>query len=138
MQKDLLNLKETEELANELAGKLQPGQVVAFYGDLGSGKTTLIQFIAKKLGVTQPVTSPTFVLQKNYPLDDFSIAHIDCYRLNSLDEARGLGFEELFADPKYLIFVEWAEKIEGLLPENTIKIKLTTIDDNKRLATMSS
>jgi tRNA threonylcarbamoyladenosine biosynthesis protein TsaE len=138
MEKTLNNLEETEQLANELAGKLHPGQVVAFYGDLGTGKTTLIQFIAKKLGINQPVTSPTFVIQKNYPichpeLDSGSqIVHIDCYRLSSVDDAKDLGFEELFADQRSLIFVEWAEKIEELLPKNAVRIRLSTIDENRR------
>lgn len=133
MQKILHNLEDTKKLAKELVDLLKPGQVVAFYGDLGSGKTTLIQMIAKELGVKTPVTSPTFVIQKNYPLKDNNILiHIDCYRLSSPRDAEDLGFLDLFEDKNAIVLIEWAERIEELLPKGTIHIRLTEVDNNDR------
>lgn len=134
----LKNLNDTKKLAKKLASRLKPGQTVGFYGDLGAGKTTLVQMIAGELGVKEPVTSPTFVIQKNYQISGGELVHIDCYRLNTIDDVKDLGFEELFADPKKLVLIEWADRIEELLPQNCLRIRLSENDNNHREAVLEN
>lgn len=114
---------ETKKVAKLLAGdilrshlKTVKGLVLAFSGDLGSGKTTFIQGFLKGLGVKNKVTSPTFVIMKNYRL----AYHIDCYRLRKPAELINLGFKELLNKPKSIFLIEWAEKIKRILPKDTI------------------
>jgi len=109
--------------------------VVALGGDLGSGKTTFTQFLAKELGVTNYVTSPTFVIEKRYETKNSTyktLIHIDCYRLTKPEEMEHLGWKEIVADPSNLIIVEWPERIEAILPENSVKIDFEFVDENSR------
>lgn len=126
---------ETKKVAKLLAGdilkshlKTVKGLVLAFSGDLGSGKTTFIQGFLKGLGVKNKVTSPTFVIMKHYSArgDISSKArykrayHIDCYRLRKPAELNNLGFKELLNKPKSIFLIEWAEKIKRILPKDTV------------------
>lgn len=109
--------------------------VLALTGDLGAGKTTLTQSIGKKLGVTENMISPTFVIMKHYRLktsDYRLLVHIDAYRLESSREMMTLGFEELLADPQNLIVIEWPERIADILPADCIHISLEHLEENKR------
>lgn len=109
--------------------------VLALTGDLGAGKTTLTQSIGKKLGVTETMISPTFVIMKHYRLkisDYRLLVHIDAYRLESSREMMTLGFETLLADPENLIVVEWPERIADILPADSIRISLEHLEENKR------
>ncbi len=96
--------------------------IVAFSGDLGAGKTTMIKEIAKSLGVQQDLASPTYVIYKVYNLDQGrspfkKLIHGDMYRLESSGEIMQLGWEQLIADPENLILVEWPEKIADVIPD---------------------
>ena len=131
------NLEETYALAAELLAEIRKfslgkGVVVALRGDLGSGKTSFVQGVARALGITEHVTSPTFVLEKLYDINgdpDFSrLVHIDAYRLESEEDLRALRFSELSED-KNLVFVEWPEKVHIL---NVPTIELTFLDDHRR------
>lgn len=115
---------ETIAFGRELAARLKAGDVVALSGDLGAGKTCLVKGIAAGLGVTQEITSPTFTLIHEYP----PLAHVDLYRL---ENAEGIGLEEYLGGP-WITVIEWAEKIESLLPANTIHIRLAVTGDNTR------
>jgi tRNA threonylcarbamoyladenosine biosynthesis protein TsaE len=115
---------ETMEFGRQLAQSLRPGDVVALTGDLGAGKTCLVKGIAAGLGVTQEVTSPTFTLIHEYP----PLAHVDLYRL---DSAYGIGLED-YLGGQWITVIEWAEKIESLLPAHTKRIRLTALDDTTR------
>ncbi|OHA20735.1 MAG: tRNA (adenosine(37)-N6)-threonylcarbamoyltransferase complex ATPase subunit type 1 TsaE [Candidatus Taylorbacteria bacterium RIFCSPHIGHO2_02_49_25] len=115
--------------------------VVGLYGDLGSGKTTFTQAIGRALGITDPMQSPTFVLIKQYPLPVSKrytlnairyLIHVDAYRLKNSDELRNLCFGELLADPRNLIFVEWADRVVDILPENHRKLNFRFIDEKTR------
>lgn len=134
-------LAETAEFARRIlaqiaAVKKSQATVLALYGDLGSAKTTFTQFLAKELGVSDYVTSPTFVIEKRYQTASGApfkrLIHIDCYRLNNSDEMKHLGWTELAADPANLIVIEWPERIENILPKDTVKIEFAFVDENTR------
>jgi tRNA threonylcarbamoyladenosine biosynthesis protein TsaE len=115
---------ETRQFGEELARTLKPGDVIALIGDLGTGKTTLTKYIARELGIMQAITSPTFTIICEYKDGRLPLYHFDVYRLNSVDEMLELGYEEYFFGDGVCI-VEWADKIEELLPENTKTIHIT-------------
>lgn len=111
--------------------------VVALTGELGAGKTTLTQYLAKALGIEETIQSPTFVIMKFYPLlaspklseggyaSRYSLfAHIDSYRIEKIEEMQVLGLHKLIADPKNLILIEWPENISELLPDKRINVKI--------------
>ena len=106
-------------------------KVFLFYGEMGAGKTTLINSICTYLGVQERTSSPTFSIVNEYKYLNSSIFHFDFYRLKSQNEALDLGYEEYFYSGAYC-FVEWPEKIPELLPENYLKIKIEVMEDNKR------
>ena len=133
------NMEETHDLAARfVAGKLpccckkrDRATVVGLYGDLGAGKTSFTQGVAAAFGIRDCVTSPTFVLEKIYKLSgDQSyerLVHIDAYRLNRDEEMSQLGWEEIERNPGNIVFVEWPERVEGVLPKDMIKIYFETI-----------
>jgi tRNA threonylcarbamoyladenosine biosynthesis protein TsaE len=114
--------EDTRKVAGALAELLAPGDVVSLTGDLGAGKTTFVQGAARGLGVTDPVASPTFVLVREYR-GDVPVYHLDVYRLDRLQEVIDLGFEDLL-DPGSVIFVEWGDAIEPLLPDEHLRVEL--------------
>ncbi|MFZ2523485.1 MAG: tRNA (adenosine(37)-N6)-threonylcarbamoyltransferase complex ATPase subunit type 1 TsaE [Minisyncoccia bacterium] len=130
--------KDNLEVAKNFLENISSGEsavVVGLYGNLGVGKTAFTKAVAKKLGVEDVVTSPTFVIEKIYELTDQKfkhLIHIDAYRLESQDELLHLGWKEITSDPGNLIFIEWPERVSGIMPEH-IKIKFTTLpDENSR------
>lgn len=117
---------------SEISPKKDGATVVTLSGDLGAGKTTFTQGIAAALGVTETVTSPTFVLEKIYALTGQKwerLVHIDAYRLKGAHELGVLGWMELVADPVNFIVLEWPERVEGAIPEDAIKLKFETKGD---------
>jgi tRNA threonylcarbamoyladenosine biosynthesis protein TsaE len=114
------NAEQTIELGKKIAEKLTKGSVVALHGPLGSGKTTLVKGIAAGLGIEESVTSPSFTLISEYE-GRLCLYHMDLYRIDSMDEFELLGAEELMYDEGVTI-IEWAEKIEEILPENRIGV----------------
>lgn len=120
--------KETSELAKKIARNLQKNDVLALYGELGTGKTFFTQELCKYLAVKEFVTSPTFVIMNEYT-GKFTIRHIDLYRLDSLEEVLELGIPDIFED--CLTIIEWAEKVEEILPENVWKIKIELQEDKR-------
>lgn len=119
---------EASAFAKGLVCRERGATLITLSGELGAGKTSFVQGIAGALGVPGPVTSPTFVLEKIYPLRGsvFSkLIHIDAYRLTSGDELRALGFDELMGDVQNLILLEWPEKVIDLLPAPAHRITLT-------------
>ncbi len=131
--------EETAQAAAELLHRLGLGnraRVLGLRGDLGAGKTTFTQSLAKALGLQEIVTSPTFVIEKVYQLPEgvtfHHLVHIDAYRLESPAELAHLGFDNLVADRGNLIVVEWPERVAELLPPDTIFIDFTFINDHTR------
>lgn len=106
--------------------------VIALEGTLGAGKTAFVKALAHECGVEDEVTSPTFVVMKRYQTGEVfgesqaytSLVHIDAYRVDSEDEMRPLRFKEVLEEEHTLICIEWAERIEKLLPKNTLHIKI--------------
>ena len=105
-------------------------RIIALYGDLGTGKTCFVKGAATALGITDGVTSPTYALV-NWYRGRRTVAHIDAYRLKSPGELLGLGFEDILAEG-HLCFVEWADRVEGLLPQGTVRIRFTALSDTER------
>jgi len=132
----LENEQSTERLGAALAVVLAPGTVVALIGTLGAGKTRLVQAVATALGVPPAsVTSPTFVLVNEYRQGRLPVFHFDTYRLKDDDEFMALGPEEYF-DSDGITFVEWADRVEHLLPEDRLEIELEVTGDTSRRATL--
>ena len=136
------SLEETQKIAVEFAAGLIKGSHIAtvfcLYGNLGSGKTTFVQTVAKSLGIKEIVQSPTFVIMKSYKLEAVShklLIHIDAYRLKSGEELRKLGWNEISTNPGNLIFIEWPDNAADVIPTNAIKIKFKFIDENTRQIT---
>ncbi|MEK7149664.1 MAG: tRNA (adenosine(37)-N6)-threonylcarbamoyltransferase complex ATPase subunit type 1 TsaE [Patescibacteria group bacterium] len=99
--------------------------VIILKGNLGAGKTTFVQGFLRGLGVRKKITSPTFVIQKNYKLRTTTYnkaIHIDCYRIRNAKEISELGFKEIISDPKNIILIEWPERISKILPKQKIQI----------------
>ena len=124
---------ETRVWGVELGRRLEPGQVVALYGDLGAGKTTLTQAIVIGLGSSDLATSPTFTLVNEYRgRAGLRIFHIDAYRLgeNAAHEAEASGIAELLDDATAVIIIEWPERLVGLLPDDCLVIHLHATDSD--------
>lgn len=136
----LKDLRETENFARDFLSQLKPktetATILALFGDLGSGKTTFTQFIAKELGIKEQITSPTFVIEKKYKCtlgQSFKyLIHIDCYRLNNKEEMLRLDWSEIIHDPNNLIVVEWSERITEILPKDCVKIEFAFISESER------
>ncbi|MBT3283067.1 tRNA (adenosine(37)-N6)-threonylcarbamoyltransferase complex ATPase subunit type 1 TsaE [bacterium] len=134
------SLKETQKLAKEFVGNIKASDkglafVVAMHGDLGSGKTTFVKAVAKAFGIENTVTSPTFVIEKIYKLENQefdNLIHIDAYRLKSGEELKTIGWEEVSKNPKNIIFIEWPNNVEDILPESKQEIIFKFVDENTR------
>ena len=110
-------------------------KIVAFYGKMGAGKTSLIKELCSELGTKDIVNSPTFSIVNIYDTESEKIYHFDCYRLNSITEALDLGVEDYFYSNHYC-FIEWPENIETILPNDIIKITIEHSIDNTRKVTV--
>lgn len=117
--------EELSEVAEAIVGLLGPRTVVALRGEMGAGKTTLIREIAAQLGAADTVTSPTFAIVNQYEgRDGRRICHFDFYRIEDVREAYDFGYEEYFYSGD-ICLVEWPEKIEPLLPDDTVEVRIT-------------
>lgn len=133
---------ETQALATEVLKNLQ-GNVITLQGDLGVGKTTFTQGLAKVLGIKQHILSPTFIIMRTYQqLDNLfgikQLYHVDLYRLTHEQEIVDLGLMDMMADPENLIVIEWAEKMGSLLPTKRTEISLTALDEQTRDITIET
>lgn len=126
----LTNRDATARIGERIGALLAAGDVIAFEGDLGSGKTTLTQSIARGMGVTDPVTSPTFTLVQRYD-GRLTMFHFDVYRLENISDIADIGLDEYF-ELGGVVVVEWADRLSHLLPAEhlTLKIDITDIPSN--------
>ncbi len=131
--------QETFELGQKLADSLKDGGVICLYGELGAGKTTFTQGVARGLGIKRRIVSPTFIFIRSYelPATGHLLYHIDLYRINSLDDAKSLGIEEILSDPQNIVLIEWPEKVKEILPEKKTDIYFEYLNENERRITTS-
>ena len=127
--------QETVLIGKELAENLKSGDVVAFRGDLGSGKTCFTSGIAQGLGYIGDVTSPTFALINEYIGGRLPLYHFDMYRIGSWDELYSSGFFE-YIESGGIVAAEWSENIENALPDSTVYVEFETLGENKRKITI--
>lgn len=135
MAKALVRLSDLTGVAKTFLVSLVPhparATLVTLQGDLGAGKTTFVQAVAKELGITQAVQSPTYVLMKKYPVEDprfTTLVHIDAYRLVSKEEFAALDPEAFLSDPKALVCIEWPERVAGALPAPDRELRFSSED----------
>lgn len=121
--------EETRAVGEAVATLLRPGDLVSLTGDLGAGKTTFVQGAARALGVEEPVLSPTFTLVREYR-GPTPIYHMDIYRLDRVQDVLDLGFDEL-VDRRAIVFVEWGDAIDALLPPERLQVELTLPADGE-------
>ena len=115
--------EETQKLGERLAGRLEPGTVIAYTGDLGAGKTAFTRGLARGLGISDRVTSPTFTIVNEYEGGRLPLFHFDMYRLGSSDELYDIGWEDYLARGG-VCAVEWSENIDDALEEGAIRVEI--------------
>lgn len=126
--------EQTKEFAEKLAYKLKPGNVLCMYGDLGAGKTAFVQGLAKGMGISDYVSSPTFTIVNEYD-GETPLYHFDVYRISDSLEMFDIGFDE-YINGDGICVIEWAELIEDILPEDRINITITkgTLEDEREIS----
>lgn len=137
MEARTFSLTEVDGVAGDLLARARERNthVIALSGDLGAGKTTLAQAIARHVGVSGDVTSPTFVVMKSYGTTDRTwprFVHVDAYRIEHPDELRVLDFDATVAKAENLILVEWPERVAGSLPHDALEVSLAHTTDGRR------
>lgn len=130
--KDIATIEELRAIASDVLFLCKPkktASVITLHGDLGAGKTAFTKELASLLGISDTVTSPTFVIMKSYAISEHShfktLIHIDAYRIESDDEMRVLGFADILKDPSHIVCIEWPEKINALIPKDAYPISLS-------------
>jgi len=123
--------EQTRRIGTRLGGALQAGDVICLQGNLGAGKTTFVQGVAQGWGSLDSVSSPTFILVNVYRREDHGqLFHMDAYRLDSTPEAEELDLDTMLADGA--LFIEWPERMNGIIPDEHLWINLEYIDDEER------
>ena len=132
------NIEQTAKIAYDFASKLEPkgnkATITGLYGELGSGKTTFMKYLAKSFGLKETIQSPTFVIEKVYELENKPfqhLIHIDAYRIEKENEMTNLGWNEIISDPKNLICIEWPDRIAKIMPEH-IMITFEHVSETER------
>ncbi|MEX2012886.1 MAG: tRNA (adenosine(37)-N6)-threonylcarbamoyltransferase complex ATPase subunit type 1 TsaE [Candidatus Levyibacteriota bacterium] len=134
------NFAETQSIGKQLGRDLKQGTVIALYGELGAGKTTFVQGMAKSLGVKNRILSPTFIIVRKYKIDDKRLKikdfyHIDLYRIENEKGLEGLGIEEVLSDKDAIVAIEWAEKLKSKLPKKRLDVYFEDLGEDKRKIT---
>lgn len=129
------SVEETIQTAEKFAENLKAGDVIAYRGGLGAGKTTFTRGLAKGLGLGDVVTSPTFAIVNEYRGEKLTLYHFDMYRIENSDDLESTGYYD-YPLEESIFAVEWSENIADVLPENTIYIDIRSIDENTREITV--
>ena len=132
----ITSLAQIHNVAKQFIDNMGTGKVFAFYGKMGSGKTTFIKAVCEELGVTDVITSPTFAIVNEYQSEQTPkpIFHFDFYRIKKLEEVYDMGYEDYFYSGT-LCFLEWPELIEEILPADVVKVKIEEQADGSRTVT---
>lgn len=127
------NIGALEDAVEQILDIIGDSRIVAFYGAMGAGKTTVISEICRQLGVCEKVCSPSFSIVNVYNTeDDQEIYHFDFYRIEKLEEAFDFGYQEYFYSGN-LCLIEWPEKVEEILPEDVLRVEIVAVDENTRI-----
>lgn len=134
------SVDDTGKIITALCNGFVGGNILVLQGDLGSGKTTSAKFIAKYFGVDEEMTSPTFVIMKNYPLPHEKqgineIVHMDAYRLHGAPDAESIGLSDHLKRNDVLVIIEWPENIANIVPEHAKEIRFEHLDGDSRKIT---
>ncbi|MEX0982734.1 MAG: tRNA (adenosine(37)-N6)-threonylcarbamoyltransferase complex ATPase subunit type 1 TsaE [Bacteroidales bacterium] len=133
MQIAISSIDKIDSAARQLVDILGSRRKVAFFGEMGAGKTTLIQAVCKVLGVEDTVASPTFALINEYfTKEGVSVYHFDLFRIEDISEMYDLGYEDYFYSDAYC-FIEWPEKVMELIPEDVLMLEIKVMDDGCRV-----
>ena len=124
MKIETFSAEETYKIGEQMGREAKAGDVICLIGDLGVGKTVFTQGFAAGLGITEPVSSPTFTIVQTYDEGRIPFYHFDVYRIGDEDEMFDIGFDE-YVDGDGVCLIEWAELIKGIIPENAVSIKIT-------------
>jgi len=132
MQVNVKSIEELAGVAKQILSLANKERIFVFYGEMGAGKTTLINKICEELGVTEQTSSPTFSIVNEYKGEIENIYHFDFYRIKNESEAFDLGYEDYFYSGNYCM-IEWPEKIPDLLPYHYVRIKICPVSETERL-----
>lgn len=125
---------DTADFAKKIAAMVSPGTVIALYGNLGAGKTVFSRAFAAAIGVKEAVSSPTYTIVQEYQLDNpmSYLYHLDLYRINNSRDALAFAVDEFLSDSNSYALLEWPERIEDILPPDTVKIMIEHQADGSR------
>ncbi|MBQ3556020.1 MAG: tRNA (adenosine(37)-N6)-threonylcarbamoyltransferase complex ATPase subunit type 1 TsaE [Bacteroidales bacterium] len=131
---EIPSLDKINQVAREFIRNMGDATVFAFYGNMGAGKTTFIKAICEELGISEGVNSPTFAIVNEYRSDTTGelVYHFDFYRINKIEEVYDLGYEDYFYSGA-LCFLEWSEKVEELLPPETVMVTIKEVENSARV-----
>ncbi len=131
--------QQTHRFATQFAPQLPPGSILSLTGDLGAGKTTFVQGLAQGLGVFSRITSPTYILLRQYPLPQplSFLNHLDLYRLQSTQELDPLDLPSLLHSPHHITAIEWPHLVKPLLPPHTLHLHFDTPSSHTRIITIT-
>lgn len=131
------SFEETENIGLRLANELKLGDTVLLFGNLGAGKTVFSRGFARGLGITEPVSSPTYTIVQEYDIPSGGrLYHLDLYRISGIEAALAFGVDEFIDDDNAVRLIEWPMRIDGILPDNCLKVTIEHIDDNTREITI--
>ncbi len=136
--------EETQRIAKNFVKKIMGGDIVTLYGDLGSGKTTFVQGLARGSGIKKRIISPSFIIIRSYKISSkYQVLgikyfyHIDLYRIEAKKDLKGLGIEDIINNPQNIVAIEWAEKMQNLLPKKRWDVKFDDLGWNRRKITIN-
>jgi tRNA threonylcarbamoyladenosine biosynthesis protein TsaE len=124
--------KETQRLGEDFAKTLKGGDVVCLYGELGAGKTTFVQGLAKGLGINSRIISPTFIIVRSYELEVLNFFHIDLYRMEGEKDLESLGIDEILNNKNNIVVIEWAENLNNQMPKKRTDVEFSYENDDVR------
>lgn len=121
--------KEATQRLGEEVGRANVSNIICLWGELGSGKTTFVQGLARSFGITSRLLSPTFIIVRRYsiPKKEKYFYHLDLYRMTGKEDALSLGFTEMIAESESFVVIEWPERLEEMLPKHRLDIRFTVL-----------